>query len=127
MPKQTLAVLPQKFTIHSLSVDATIPPQVFNASVYFVGKTNEELSLVVPETLPIEAEESDGDWRALEVLGPLQLSMVGIMAQIGSILATAKVSIFVISTFETDFFLVKEKDLNIAAEALETDGYKVIL
>lgn len=127
MPKQTLATLPHIFTVHSLTASSEIPKAVFEAPVYFIGKTNEELSLVVPETVVIDSEESDGDWRALEVLGPLQLSMVGIMAQIGSVLAQAKVSIFVVSTFETDFFLVKQKDLPNAAEALEKDGYKVIL
>lgn len=127
MPKQTLSVLANKFTIHSLSVDATIPSQVFNSSLYFIGKTNDELSIVVPESVSINSEESDVDWRVLEVLGPLQLSMVGIMAQIGNVLASAKVSIFIVSTFETDFFLVKQKDLEIAANALEKDGYKVIV
>ena len=127
MPKQTLAALPDYFTIHSLPANAAIPKQVFIASVYFIGKTNEELSLVLPQSINIDADESDTDWRALEVLGPLQLSMVGIMAQIGSVLASAKVSIFVVSTFETDFFLVKQKDLQTAAKALEKDGYKVIL
>lgn len=127
MPKQTLATLPYKFTVHSLAMDADIPKSVFSASVYFIGKTADELSIVVPDTIPIDSDESDGDWRALEVLGPLELSMVGIMAQIGSVLAAAKVSIFVVSTFETDFFLVKEKDLHTAAEALENDGYKVII
>lgn len=127
MPKQTLAVLPDKFTIHSLPVSAEIPTQVLNSSLYFIGKTHEELSIVVPESVHLMSEESDVDWRVLEVLGPLQLSMVGIMAQIGNVLATAKISIFIVSTFETDFFLVKEKDLTKAAEALEKDGYKVIL
>lgn len=125
MPKQTLSVLPNKFTIHSLSVDAKIPSQVFDSSLYFIGKTNDELSIVVPESVNIKSDESDVDWRVLEVLGPLQLSMVGIMAQIGNVLASAKVSIFVISTFETDFFLVKQKDLENATDALEKDGYKV--
>jgi hypothetical protein len=82
---------------------------------------------VVPELIQLDSDESDTDWRVLEVLGPLQLSMVGIMAQIGNVLATAKVSIFIVSTFETDFFLVKQKDLQIASTALEQDGYKVIL
>ncbi len=127
MPKQTLAVLPDKFTIHSLPVGAEIPSQVLNSSLYFIGKTHEELSIVVPESVHLLSEESDVDWRVLEVLGPLQLSMVGIMAQIGNVLATAKISIFVVSTFETDFFLVKEKDLTNAASALEEDGYKAIL
>ena len=126
MPKQTLAVLPETFVIHSLPVSAGIPNQVLNSSLYFIGKTHEELSIVVPESVHIDSEESDEDWKALEVLGPLQLSMVGIMAQIGNVLATAKVSIFIVSTFETDFFLVKTKDLDTAAAALEQDGYKVI-
>lgn len=127
MPKQTLAVLPDKFTIHSLPVGAEIPSQVLNSSLYFIGKTHEELSIVVPELINVESDDSDTDWRVLEVLGPLQLSMVGIMAQIGNVLAGAKVSIFIVSTFETDFFLVKQKDLDTASEALEKDGYKVIL
>ena len=127
MPKQTLAALPDKFVIHSLPVQIQIPTPVLNASLYFIGKTHEELSIVVPQTVHVDSDESDTDWRVLEVLGPLELSMVGIMAQIGNVLATAKVSIFIVSTFETDFFLVKQKDLEIAANALENDGYKVIL
>ncbi len=127
MPKQTLAALPDTFVIHSLPVEAEIPAQVLNASLYFIGKTHEELSIVVPQTVLVDSDESDTDWRVLEVLGPLELSMVGIMAQIGNVLAAAKVSIFIVSTFETDFFLVKQKDLEIAAKALESDGYKVIL
>ncbi|WJG07980.1 ACT domain-containing protein [Aliiglaciecola sp. LCG003] len=127
MPKQTLAALPDIFVIHSLPVQAEIPPQVMNASLYFIGKTHDELSIVVPQSVNVDSEESDTDWRVLEVLGPLELSMVGIMAQIGNVLATAKVSIFIVSTFETDFFLVKQKDLSTAAKALELDGYKVIL
>jgi hypothetical protein len=127
MSKQTLAALPDKFVIHSLPVHAQIPPQVLNSRLYFIGKTHEELSIVVPSTVHVDSDESDLDWRVLEVLGPLELSMVGIMAQIGNVLAAAKVSIFIVSTFETDFFLVKEMDLNTAATALEKNGYKVIL
>lgn len=125
MPKQTLEILPEIFVIHSLPDDATIPADVFKASVYFIGKTNEELSLVVPESIKINSDDSDSGWKALEVLGPLNLSMVGIMSQIGSVLASAKVSIFVLSTFETDFFLVKQKDLETASVALIENGYKV--
>tara|TARA_R110002167_G_scaffold73942_3_gene207203 strand:- start:7799 stop:8185 length:387 start_codon:yes stop_codon:yes gene_type:complete len=127
MPKQTLQVLPIQFVIHSLPSNALIPQEVFSAPIYFIGKTQEELSLVVPDTINIDSDDSDRDWRALEVLGPLNLSMVGIMAKIGSVLAAAKISIFVVSTFETDFFLVKQQDLNNATLALSKDGYKVIV
>lgn len=125
MPKQTLALHPEKFTIHSLPDTAPIPPKVFTAPLYFIGKTRDELSIVIPGSMQIDSDDSDGDWRVLEVLGPLNLSLVGIMAQISSVLAKAKVSIFVLSTFETDFFLIKQSHLNIATKALSDDGYKV--
>ncbi|AWL12116.1 hypothetical protein HMF8227_01643 [Saliniradius amylolyticus] len=126
MTKQTLAILPETFTIYSLHTQSAIPPSVLSSPIFFIGKTYDELSLVVPEPVYIEAEESDPDWRALEVLGPLELSMVGIMAQIGNVLAQAKVSIFVVSTFETDYFLVKQQDLDAAQQALQQAGYKVM-
>ncbi len=126
MAKQTLSVLPHTFAIHSLDVDSPIPPEVLTSDIYFIGKTADELSLVVPQQISIDAHESDPDWRTLEVLGPLELSMVGIMAAIGNVLASAKVSIFVVSTFETDYFLVKQADLERAKSALTKDGYKVL-
>lgn len=124
MAKQTLQVLEDTFAIHSLDVSQAIPAQVLQCDVYFIGKTFDELSLVVPQKLTIEAEETDYDWRVLEVLGPLNLSMVGIMAEIGGVLAKAKVSIFVVSTFETDYVLVKQASLDTAIDALKAAGYK---
>ena len=126
MPKQTLAVVAERLIIHSLPADAEISPLVFRSPIYFIAKTAEELSIVVPESVPIESDDSDGGWRALEVLGPLSLSMVGIMAAIGNVLAKAKISIFILSTFETDYFLVKDKSLEKALKALESEGYTVI-
>ncbi|AJP43608.1 amino acid-binding protein [Alteromonas australica] len=125
MPKQTLEVLPQSFTIHSLDGDSDIPAEVLKSPLFFLGKTQDELSIVVPDSVSIDSLESDENWKALELIGPLHLSMVGIMAQIGAVLAKAKVSIFVVSTFETDFFLVKENKLNDAQKALVKAGYSV--
>lgn len=125
MAKQTLAVLPQTFTIHSLDADASIPSNVLRAPLYFIGKTQDELSIVVDDAVPVDSIEYDDGWRALELIGPLHLSMVGIMAQIGEVMAKAKVSIFVVSTFETDFFLVKDSKLTDAINALEADGYTI--
>jgi hypothetical protein len=126
LAKQTLSVLDETFAIHSLSEEHPIPSSVLSSDFYFIGRTKDELSLVVKQTIPIEAIESDYDWRVLEVLGPLNLSMVGIMAQIGAVLAKAKVSIFVVSTFETDYFLVKHAMLENAIAALKKSGYDVI-
>tara|TARA_B100001063_G_scaffold237066_1_gene257565 strand:+ start:508 stop:897 length:390 start_codon:yes stop_codon:yes gene_type:complete len=126
MPKQTLAVLPQPFTIHSLDGDSTIPANVLQSPLFFLGKTEDELSIVIPSTVDVDSLDSDEGWRALELLGPLHLSMVGIMAQIGAVLAAVKVAIFVVSTFETDFFLVKDNKLADATKALKNAGYTVL-
>jgi hypothetical protein len=126
LAKQTLSVLDSTFTIHSLSEEQAIPAAVLSSDFYFIGKTHDELSLVVKEDIVIDAIESDYDWRALEVLGPLNLSMVGIMAQISAVLAAAKISIFVVSTFETDYFLVKSEALSKAVAALKKARYDVI-
>lgn len=125
VPKQTLQVLSETFAIHSLEEDQSIPASVLACDVYFIGKTHDELSIVLPQDTEITSIESDLDWRVLEVLGPLNLSMVGIMADIGGVLAKAKVSIFVVSTFETDYFLVKQNDLERAIDALKKAKYKI--
>jgi hypothetical protein len=126
LAKQTLSVLDSTFTIHSMSEEQSIPASVLSSDFYFIGKTHDELSLVVKQDIAIEALESDYDWRVLEVLGPLNLSMVGIMAEISAILAAAKISIFVVSTFETDYFLVKSDALAKAVSALKKARYEVI-
>ncbi|MGQ8365776.1 ACT domain-containing protein [Glaciecola sp. 1036] len=125
MSKQTLQVLGETFAIHTLEPENDIPAKVLQCDVYFIGKTYDELSLVVPQSVTIDALETDFDWRVLEVLGPLNLTMVGIMAEIGGVLAKAKISIFVVSTFETDYFLVKENDLENAISSLIKAGYKI--
>ncbi|BCO18640.1 MAG: ACT domain-containing protein [Pseudomonadota bacterium] len=125
MPKQTLLVRESLFTIHSLDPDSDIPAAVLQSPLFFLGKTEEELSIVVPNTVEVSSLDCDEGWRALELLGPLHLSLIGIMAQIGQVLAAAKVSIFVVSTFDTDFFLVKDNKLNDAVTALKKAGYTV--
>lgn len=125
MVKQTLKVLSETFAIHSLDADSIIPTKVLSCPLFFIGKTLDELSIVVPQALTIGALETDYDWRVLEVLGPLNLSLVGIMAQISGVLAQAEVSIFVVSTFETDFVLVKHTQLDAAKLALTRAGYRI--
>jgi hypothetical protein len=124
MAKQTLKVLEETFAIHSLDVDNDIPANVLKCKLFFIGKTLDELSIVVPQSLTIPAIETDFDWRVLEVLGPLNLTLVGIMSEISGVLAKANVSIFVVSTFETDFVLVKNSQLDDAKSALKNAGYR---
>jgi hypothetical protein len=125
LPKQTLKVLNETFAIHSLDIDSEIPSKVLSSPLFFIAKTLDELSIVIPQSLSIGALETDFDWRVLEMLGPLNLSLVGIMAEISGVLAEAKVSIFVVSTFDTDFVMVKNEQLEEAKTALIKAGYKI--
>ena len=127
MPKQTLKLLEDKFAIHSFAEDEQIPAEVFKAPIFFIGKTYEELSIVCPEELELNSIEQEKGCVALEVMGPLAFSLTGIMSQISGVLASANISIFAISTFDTDYILVKQDTVEQAIQSLRNDGYKVVV
>ncbi len=126
MPKQTLQLLSDYFNIHSFTPDTEIPKSVFSASVFFIGKTFDELSIVVPANVELASLEVEKNWRALEVLGPLGFSLTGILSNISGVLASNNISIFAISTFDTDYILIKEESVAMAITALTTNDYLVI-
>ena len=126
MSQQTLAVMQETFTIHSFDVDTPIPPAVYQSKVFFIARTYDELSVVCPSHVKLDSNEQEEDWAALEVLGPLGFSMTGILSNISGVLASAKISIFAISTFDTDYILVKKSLINDAATHLSKAGYKVV-
>ncbi|KZN45286.1 ACT domain-containing protein [Pseudoalteromonas luteoviolacea] len=123
MSKQTLQILQQDFTIHSLDSDESIPSNVLKSDIFFIAKTTEELSIVCPSDIKVDSFAAEPYWRAIEIIGPLGFSLTGIMSNISGVLASANVSIFSISTYDTDYILVKEQQLNNAIQALRKDGY----
>jgi hypothetical protein len=104
-----------------------VPESVLQSEVYFIGKTKEELSIVCLSDITLDSIEDEPGWRALEVLGPLAFTLTGIMSNISGVLAKAHISIFAISTFDTDYILVKQKTVDEAIQALRDDGYKVLV
>ncbi len=126
MAKQTLQLLDELFNIHSFTPETSIPTQVFDAKIYFIGKTYDELSIVVPSYIAIDSLEVESDWRALEVMGPLGFSLTGILSNISGVLANNDISIFAISTFDTDYILLKNDNVNKAIRALRENDYLVI-
>ncbi|KPH58277.1 amino acid-binding protein [Pseudoalteromonas porphyrae] len=126
MSKQTLQLHSTAFTIHSLDVNSDIPAALFKESMYFISKTVDELSIVCPTTFEIESLDAENDWLALEVVGPLGFSLTGIMADISGVLAKASISIFALSTYDTDYVLVKRQRIQNAIAALKKDGYHVL-
>lgn len=125
MSKQTLAVLPQLFTVHRFSPQTKPDPIIFDQSIYFIGKTADELSVVIPSDILLDSTEQETHWSCLKVLGPLDFSLTGILADISGVLANESISIFAISTFDTDYVLVKENHLSKAILALENNNYTI--
>ena len=121
----TLSLLKGIFTIHQLAPDAEIPALALNSSFFAVTRTGDELSLVVPDSVEVESDKSDAGWVCFKVEGPLDFSLVGILAGISSVLAEARVSIFALSTFDTDYILVKREQAQAAKDALGSAGYQV--
>lgn len=93
----------------------------------FTAKTEEENSLVCPtENVPDNTLERDDGWRALRIEGVLDFSLVGILARISALLAENKIGIFVISTYNTDYILVKKEDSLKATKILAAAGYDMV-
>ena len=125
MSKQTLELMNETFTIHSFDPSQPIPEAVYNAPVYFIAKTYDELSIVCPDSISLDSNEIETGWAALEVLGPLGFSLTGILSNISGVLAAEKISIFAISTFDTDYVLVKQEAIRLAVSSLRKHGYRV--
>lgn len=124
--KLTLKLLSEYFTVHRLSVDSDIPPQVFSAPIYFIAKTFDEVSIVLPENIAINSDKSEANWQALQVVGPLDFYLTGILSDIAAVLANEKISIFAISTFDTDYILVKKDTVSSAINVLKANDYQVL-
>ncbi|MBU1697160.1 MAG: ACT domain-containing protein [Proteobacteria bacterium] len=118
-----LSILKDLFTIHRFSPGHEIPKQIYEGQFYSIIKTEDELSIVCNSSVLKGSENSETDWSCIKVLGPLDFSLTGILADISSVLAKADVSIFAISTFDTDYILVKSKKLPVAEKALLHAGY----
>ena len=94
---------------------------------YFVGKTDEELSLVCKtEDIPQNTTERDDGWRGFRIQGVLDFSLIGILSKLSGILAEHKIGIFAVSTYNTDYILVKEENFERALEVLASEGYTVV-
>ncbi len=118
-----LTLLPKAFSVCKLRV----MPELCRFDGFFaLAGTGSEISLVCEEAkTPEEAVLTESGWRALEVAGPLVFGLTGILAGISSALAKAGVSIFAVSTYDTDYVLVKEEKLEKAAAALSGAGYEI--
>ena len=94
---------------------------------YFIGKTDEEISLVCrTEDTPAATTARDDGWKCFRIQGVLDFSLIGILSKISGILADNSIGIFAVSTYNTDYILVKAENFSKATEVLAAEGYTVI-
>ena len=116
----TLQVMPQPLTVCKVEDLAGFSM----AGLYFIGSTDAELSLVCEtDRTPTGTTAREDGWRAMRVVGTLDFSLTGILSRIATVLADAGIGIFAVSTYDTDYILVKAENLGPAVEALSRAGY----
>jgi hypothetical protein len=98
-----------------------------NDEFVFIGKTDEELSLVCcTENVPQNIIERDDGWKMMRIQGILDFSLIGILSKISAALADNEVGIFAVSTFNTDYILVKAEDYDKSLKVLGKSGYIIV-
>ena len=124
-PKLTFIILRETFAICRLDKDAPIPDWAFQGGLFSVTRTKDELSIVCPLINVPKGIICNQGWSCLKVKGPLDLSSTGIISSIAATLERENISLFSISTYDTDYVMVKEKDLEKAIFALTEAGQRI--
>ncbi len=122
-PGLALEVLPAHFGICRMRPNSKLPRWLHRSSFFSISRSSEELSIVCEEELIPQDLRCERGWRAIKVLGPLDLSLIGVLDSLARPLTRADVSIFALSTFETDYLLVRDSKLRRAVAVLEKAGH----
>jgi hypothetical protein len=125
-PQLPLVVQPETVAVCRLPAASSIPAWTAGATSFLtISRTPEELSITADQRVVPADLRCERDYRPLRVRGTLPLDLVGVLAAIAEPLAKAGISIFAISTYDTDYVLVKSRDLDRAVTALEEAGHQV--
>ena len=122
-PKFPLRLLPGRYAVARLLPDAVVPPWADGPGLSSVTRTAEELSVVCDERRVPAGAKCESGWRAFQLLGPIPFGVTGVVSGLTAPLAAAGVGVFVLSTFDTDYLLVKDADLAKAMAALAAAGF----
>lgn len=122
--KMKLEKLPHELTVCKVESLGDVD---LAGDVFFIGKTSDELSLVCETcAVPERAVAREDGWRAFRIVGTLDFSLVGILAEIAAVLAQSGIGIFAVSTYDTDYILVKAENFDVAADALLAAGHGIV-
>lgn len=118
-----LTLLNATFTIYRLPAKANIPESTLDSPFFNITRTADELSILLPDTVEIQNAIREPGWACFKVNGPLEFGLVGILSEISSVLAKANVALFALSTYDTDYILVKRELAQTASDALMAAGF----
>jgi hypothetical protein len=125
MRKLTLSPLPGTFGICRLDAGAAIPAWATAAAFFAITRTSDELSIISPQANVPEDVQCSRGWRALKVDGPLDFSVIGVVASLAAPLAAASIPIFVVSTYDTDYLLVAGEHFDQAVGVMAAAGHGI--
>lgn len=98
-----------------------------HSDFFFIGKTDEEVSLVcLTQDVPPQTTARDDGWKGFRIAGILDFSLIGILSKLSNILAENKIGIFAVSTYNTDYILVKKENFQRATDVLSAAGYSIV-
>lgn len=121
----TLTLLPARMAVAKLAASDPIPDWAQRGAFLSIARTPQELSLVVEDQHAPDSVQCERGWRMFKLEGPFPFSATGILDSVLHPLAESKISIFAISTFDTDYVMVKEVNLDAAVAVLRSAGHKV--
>ena len=119
-------ILAGRFAICRLAPDSEVPEWAAGTEFISITRTKNELSVVCEESCVPAEIQAEGDWACIQLQGPFPFDMTGVLAAILNPLAAAEVGIFAVSTFDTDYVLVKADRLHAAEQALDRAGHEHI-
>jgi hypothetical protein len=120
---QAFCVIPGDYAIVRLPRDAAVPEAIIGAPFFSITRTADELSIVCPDPQVPEQSRAERGWRIIQVQGPLPFEQTGVLASFALPLAELGISIFTVSTFDTDYILVRASQADRAVRALEAAGH----
>jgi hypothetical protein len=118
-----LSVLKDIYGVCRLKPDEAVPAWAMTGEFYTVSKTSEELSIVCESSLIPDGIRAELGWKVIKIEGPLDFALIGILASLSTTLADQRVSIFAVSTFDTDYLMVKEKEQKKAVKPAVPEFY----
>jgi hypothetical protein len=121
----TITVHSDRYAVCRLEPGATLPAWAGGAEFLSVTRTSHELSIVCSEAMVPESVHAERDRRLLQIEGTLAFTLIGVLASVATPLAEAEISVFAVSTYDTDYLLISERDLRRAAEVLEAAGHTI--